>query len=90
MPPMTTKENIKLQWLKILQARNSDNSGVNSGLGLLLSIGGYGLLLEVNEISPLRHQGLHPLVVTPQLALQPLNLLLQLGDLHCLVPLKYL
>ena len=50
MPPMTTKENIKLQLLKILQARNSDDNGVNSGLGLLLSIGGYGLLLEVDQL----------------------------------------
>ena len=49
LPLRAIQENIKLQLLKILRAGNSDDSGVNSGLGLLLNISGYKLLLKVDK-----------------------------------------
>ena len=49
LPLRAVQENIKLELLKILQAGNSDGSGVNSNLRLLINIDDYGLLLKVDK-----------------------------------------
>ena len=74
---------------------HNGNVQVPRKLSLLKEVfGGYRLCLPahdmVNKISHLCHQGLDPLVATLQLALQLLNLLLQLRNLYGLVPLEYL